>query len=146
MFPRVTDFGRNSWTNIPRFSISQGEISWRHSIRLHLDNYIKELLDEYTAYATKSLRPKHMPIQPGLVLTQKDCPIFPDARKQKYYRSFVAQLQFAATGVRFDTSYSVAQLARFCASAGQSHWAALHHFDGISRSGSEFQADLLQAV
>ena len=99
----------------------------KKAVRLHLDNYIKELLDEYKEYATKSLRPKLTPIQPGLVLTQNDCPILPDARKQKYYRSFVAKLQFAATWVRFDTSYTVAQLARFCASAGPSHWAALHH-------------------
>ena len=87
----------------------------KKAVRLHLDNYIKELLDEYKAYATKSLRPKLTPIQPGLVLTQNDCPILPDARKQKYYRSFVAKLQFAATWVRFDTSYTVVQLARFCA-------------------------------
>ena len=40
---------------------------------LHLDNYIRELLDEYKAYATKSLRPKLTPIQPGLVLTQENC-------------------------------------------------------------------------
>jgi hypothetical protein len=53
----------------------------KKAVRLHLDNYIKELLDEYKAYATKSLRPKLTPIQPGLVLTQKDCPILPDARR-----------------------------------------------------------------
>ena len=99
----------------------------KKAIRLHLDNYIRELLDEYKAYATKSLRPKLTPIQPGLVLTQEDCPIVPDAKKQKFYRSFVAKLQFAASWVRFDTSFTVAQLARFCASAGPSHWAALHH-------------------
>ena len=99
----------------------------KKAIRLHLDNYIWELLDEYKAYATKSLRPKHTPIQPGLVLSQEDCPILPDARKQKYYRSFVAKLQFAASWVRFYISFTVAQLARFCASAGPSHWAALHH-------------------
>ncbi len=33
----------------------------------------------------------------------------------------------AATWVRFDLSFAVAQLARFCASVGKSHWAALHH-------------------
>ncbi len=65
----------------------------KKAVCLHLDNYIKELLDEYKAYATKSLRQKLKPIQPGLVLTQKYCPILPDARQQKYYRSFVAKLQ-----------------------------------------------------
>ncbi len=58
---------------------------------------------------------------PGLILTQdsqEDSPILPEKRKQKFYRSFVAKLQFAASWVRFDISYTVAQLARFCASAG----------------------------
>jgi hypothetical protein len=55
----------------------------KKAVRLHLDDYIKELLDACKAYATKSLRTKHTPIQPGLVLTQKNCPILPDARKQK---------------------------------------------------------------
>ena len=99
----------------------------KSTVRLHLDNYIRELLDEYKAYAQKSLRPKRVPIQPGLILTQEDSPIVPEKRKQKFYRSFVAKLQFAASWVRFDISYTVAQLARFCASAGSSHWAALHH-------------------
>jgi hypothetical protein len=99
----------------------------KSTARLHLDNYIRELLDEYKAYAQKSLRPKRIPIQPGLILTQEDSPIAPEKRKQKFYRSFVAKLQIAASWVRFDISYAVTQLARFCASAGSTRWAALHH-------------------
>ncbi len=79
---------------------------------------------------SKSIRNKQTPCQSGLILTQEDCPIIPDAKRQKYYLSFVAKLQFAASWVRFDISFAVAQppqLARFCASAGPSHWAALHH-------------------
>ncbi len=57
----------------------------KKAVRLHLDNYIRELLDEYKAYTTKSLRPKHTPIQPGIVLMQEDCPILPDARKLMYH-------------------------------------------------------------
>jgi hypothetical protein len=64
---------------------------------------------------------------PGIVLNNEDCPITPDPRKQKYYRSFIAKLQFAASWIRFDISFTVSTLARFCASAGPSHWAALHH-------------------
>ena len=37
----------------------------RKQIRLHLDNYIQELLDENKAYATKSLHAKQTPCQPG---------------------------------------------------------------------------------
>jgi hypothetical protein len=71
-------------------------------IRLHLDNYIQEILDEYKVFQTKSLHPMLVPIQPGLVLTKDDCPILPESRKQKFYRSFIAKLQFAMTWVRFD--------------------------------------------
>ncbi len=66
-------------------------------------------------------------MSPGLVLKNEDCTITPDPRKQKYYRSFIAKLQFAASWIRFDTCFAVSTLARFCASAGPSHWAALHH-------------------
>ncbi len=113
-------------------------------IRPHLDNYIRETLDEYKEFSTKSLRPKQVPIQPGLILEKTDCPIVPDPRKQKFYQSFIAKLQFAAsaTWIHFDISFAVAQLARFRASAGKTHWAALHSFDGVSRSAFEFQADL----
>ena len=38
----------------------------------------------------------------------------PIRSKQKYYRSFVAKLQFVATWIRFDFSFAVSQLARYC--------------------------------
>jgi hypothetical protein len=60
------------------------------------------------------------PISPGVILNPEDVPELPDQRKQKYYRSFVAKLQFAATWVRIDIAFTVSQLARFCASAGVS--------------------------
>jgi hypothetical protein len=61
------------------------------------------------------------------VLDKDDCPILPDPRKQKFYQLFVAKLQFAATWIRLDISFAVAQLARFCALFEKMHWAALHH-------------------
>ena len=67
------------------------------SIKIHLDNYIKDVLTEYSAYIKKSLRPKQVPISPGVVFKAEDIPDSPDPRKQKQYRSFVAKLQFAAT-------------------------------------------------
>ena len=71
-----------------------------------------------------------VPMSPGLVLDNRDCPELPDPIKQKHYRSFTAKVQFAAYWVRFDISYTAAQLARFCVSAGPSHWAALAHLMG----------------
>jgi hypothetical protein len=99
-------------------------------IKLHLDTYVVELLEEYREYHRKFLKPKKVPMQPGLVLDKEDCPEAPDPVKQKFYRMMVAKIQFLAHWVRFDISYPAAQLARFCASAGQSHWAALTHLMG----------------
>ncbi len=80
-------------------------------IRLHLDSYIQEVLTEFKAYIKKALRPKKVSMSPGLVLNNEDCPITPDPRKQKYYLSFIAKLQFAASWIRFDTSFTVSTLA-----------------------------------
>ncbi len=95
--------------------------------RMDLDSYIQEVLTEYKEYIEKALRPKRVPMSPGLIPDNEDCPLTPDPRKQKYYRSFVTKLQFAASWIRFDISYAISTLARFCASAGPSQWAAQHH-------------------
>ena len=50
-------------------------------IRLHLDTYIQEVLAEYKEYIKKALRPKRVPMTPGIVLTNEDCPILPDLRR-----------------------------------------------------------------
>ncbi len=55
-------------------------------IKLHLDSYVQEVLAEYKAYIKKALRLKRVPMTPGIVLTNEDCPILPDPSKQKYYR------------------------------------------------------------
>jgi hypothetical protein len=99
-------------------------------ISLHLDTYIQELVDEYRLIHRKFIKPKTVPMSPGVVLEGTDCPEMPDPVKQKQYRSMVAKVQFAAYWTRFDISYTTAQLARFCASAGPSHWAALTHLIG----------------
>ena len=96
-------------------------------IALHLDQYIKDAIEQHESFIKKSLRPKFTPMQPGNTLSASDSPITPDPRLQTHYRSMVATLQFAATWVRFDISFAVSQLARFCASAGPTHHAALHH-------------------
>jgi hypothetical protein len=97
------------------------------SIKIHLDHYSKEVLAGYAEYIRKAIRPKKVPKAPNVIPRPEDTPDLPDPRKQKFYRSFVAKLQFAATWVRFDITFAVSQQARSCASAGSSHWAALHH-------------------
>ena len=81
------------------------------SIKLHLDHYIREMLNEYKVYIKKLVRPKRVPFSPGVILRPEDSPILPDPSKQKFYRSFVAKLQFAASWIRFDISFAVSQLA-----------------------------------
>jgi hypothetical protein len=97
------------------------------STKIHLDNYVKEVIAEYSDYIKKMLLSKKVPISPGAAFRAEDIPELPDPTKQKYYRSFVAKLQFAATWIRFDISFAVSQLASFCTSAGSAQWAALHH-------------------
>jgi hypothetical protein len=112
---------------------------------MHLDNYIRELLDGYKAYAQKSLRPKRISIQPGLILTQEDSPIIPEKRKQKVYRSFVrfvakASIRCFLGSLRYFI-YGGATCAFLC--IGRLHAlgssASLY---GISGARSEFQADV----
>ncbi len=72
-------------------------------------------------------------MQPGLVLNvlyKNDCPEAPDPVKQKFYHMMSAKIQFLVHWVRFDISYPASQLARFCASAGPTHWSALTHLMG----------------
>ena len=108
-------------------------------IRLHLDTYVNEMLEEYKAYIKRDLKPKKIPMQPGVVLTKDDVPETPDPKEQKIYRSFVAKLQFVANWIRYDVSFAASQLARFCASAGVSHWAALHHVMGYLKNNPTFK-------
>jgi hypothetical protein len=64
---------------------------------------------------------------PWVILRPEDCPEVPDLLKQKYYRSFVAKLQFAASWILLDISFVVSKLVWFCASAGATRRSALHH-------------------
>jgi hypothetical protein len=63
-------------------------------MKIHLDNYVKDVVAEYAEYIKKALRPKKVPISPGVAFKAEDVPELPDPLKQKYYRSFVAKLQF----------------------------------------------------
>ena len=50
-------------------------------IDVHLDTYIQEAIDEYGTYFKKPLKPKKVPMQPGVVLEGSDCPELPDPRE-----------------------------------------------------------------
>ena len=107
--------------------------------------HIQEMLDEYKAFFKRDIKPKQVPMQPGVILTNDDCPETPDPREQKMYRSFLAKAQFVAHWIRYDIAFATSQLARFCASAGVTHWAALHHLMGyLSYQSIKLQTDLSQ--
>ena len=108
-------------------------------IKLHLDTYMQEMLDEYKNHIKWDLKPKKIPMQPGVIMTKDDCQETPDPKELKFYRSMRAKVHFVAHWIRFDVSYTVAQLARFCASAGVSHWAALHHLMGYLEHNPNFK-------
>ena len=80
-------------------------------------------------------------MQPGYVPTPEDVPEIPGKKRQAFYRSMVVLLQFAATWVRFDISYAFGHLARFCASAGPLHMAALHHVMEYLEKHPSFKLD-----
>ena len=86
-----------------------------------------------------ALKPKKVPMQLGVMLDSRDCPEVPDPLEQKIYRSITAKLLYAPTWVRCDTAFPTSQLARFCASARRSHWAALHHLMEYLSANTSFK-------
>jgi hypothetical protein len=54
------------------------------NICLHLDKFIKDIVDEYSKFSAKTVCPKNIPSQPGVLLTREDCPIEPDPVKQRF--------------------------------------------------------------
>ncbi len=92
------DFEITGGSKMKTFLGTQVEQTAR-SIKIHLDHYIKEVLAGYAEYIRKALRPEKVPIAPNVILKPDDTPEVPDPSKQKFYRSFVAKLQFAATWV-----------------------------------------------
>ena len=47
-------------------------------IKIHLDNYVKEVLAEYVDYIKRSLRPKKVLISPGVAFKAEDVPELPN--------------------------------------------------------------------
>jgi hypothetical protein len=90
-----TDFeytGGNLMTSFLGLEVEQLETG----IHLHLDTYVQELIEEFGIMQRKFVKPKTVPMSPGLVLDNNNCPELPDPIKQKHYRFFVAKVRFAA--------------------------------------------------
>ncbi len=61
------------------------------SIRLHLNMYIQETLEEYKSTIKKFLKPKQVSMQSGVVLEHNNCPETPNPLEQKIFQSFSPQ-------------------------------------------------------
>ena len=107
-------------------------------IQLHHNTYIHEVSDDYKAVIKKDLKPKQVPMQPGVILTHDDCPETPDPNELKLYCSCLEKVLFAGQWIRYDVSFATSQLAKFFSSAGPSHWAALYHLMGYLSYQSSF--------
>ena len=69
-------------------------------IHMHMDTYVQGVLDEYKAFARKTLRPKQLPIAPNYQLPVSDSKNQELMDKDpKFFRSFVMKLQYVATWV-----------------------------------------------
>ena len=58
----------------------------KENLAIHLDTNIQEALAEYKETVTKVLKPKQVPMQPGIMMELEDCPEHPDQVKQKDFR------------------------------------------------------------
>ena len=59
----------------------------KDSMKLHLNTYVQQTLDEYKLIIKKFLKPTNVPMQPGVLLEHQDCPETPDPRERKVYCS-----------------------------------------------------------
>ena len=75
--------------------IKQGPVG----IDINLDTIIQETIKENQKYVKTALKPKKVPMQPGVMLDSLDCPEVPDPMEQKIYRKITAKLQFVSTWV-----------------------------------------------
>jgi hypothetical protein len=97
------------------------------------------MLEEYKAYIKRDLKPKKIPMQPGVMLTKDNAPQTPDPKNRKCIYHLLQKYNFVANWVRYDVSFAASQSARFCASAGVLHWAALHHVMEYLNSNPSFK-------
>ena len=91
-------------------------------IHLSQTQYIKDLLE---AHEMQDCNYVSTPMNPGLKL-EPDQNLLSE-KEAEQYRSAVGSLLYLAIATRPDISYTVGVLARFNASPGISHWAAVKH-------------------
>ena len=94
--------GRSPMTTFSGLAVEEDDLG----ISLHLDKYMEKLIEEYDQLIRKKfIKPKTVPMTPGLLLDNANCPDLPDAVKQKQFRLMLPKVRFAAFWIRFDISY-----------------------------------------
>ena len=97
------------------------------TIHLSQRQYILDMLDRY---GFSTCTPVSTPINPGIVLSDAQCPKTPEEveeMKTVPYISAVGSLLYVAIATRPDIAYTVGVLARFNTKPGKAHWAAVKH-------------------
>ncbi len=82
-------------------------------IHMHMDYYVVTVLRENKAFVHMSLRPKKLPVVPNHQLTRQDPEKGDQGDKDAlvtFFRSFVMKIQYIATWVGFDISFTASYL------------------------------------
>ena len=86
---------------------------------------IKEAIEEYQKYVKTALKPKKVPMQPGVMLDSHDCPEFPDpwgngmmARYNKGLILWKSKMQKAVSLSTAEAEYYVIYLRNLLANMG----------------------------
>src|ERR1700753_3563211 len=96
---------------------------------LHLSQH-QYTLDILTRFGFDSCSPVSTPINPGIKLSQDQCPKTADdvdAMHSVPYSHAVGSLMYLAISTRPDIAYAVGVLSRFSSNPGKEHWAAVKH-------------------
>ena len=114
----------------------------RQSVKLHLDSYNQEVLKDYKEYIKKSLRPKRVPMSPGLVL-DNDQIFLIRANRSTIAQSWLSFSRGIMDSIRYCIIYIIAG-SILCTRRSIALGGTASH-DGVPRRLSTLQAHLSPA-
>ena len=131
----LTDIARVKKALCDRFRMKDlGVATWYLGVRLRFPHggvfldqkvFTKEVLKRFNM---SNCAPASIPLDPGLDLNKKDCPITLEekAEASKYpYRSAVGCLLYLANSTRPDIAAAVGVVSQFVQNPGEAHWKAV---------------------
>jgi hypothetical protein len=107
-------------------------------IRLHLNTYVNELLEDYKAYIKRNLEPEKVPLQPGVVLTKDNAPETQIQKNRKNIDHLLQKYNLYQTGsgMMFLLQHHNWLVLCIC---GRIALGCIASCDGISAQQSQFQ-------